>query len=42
MLAKFEQNRMDQAKRKFELLTKNRFFINIFDKELTPFWKTFL
>ena len=43
MLVKFEQNRMDQTTRNFELFDKKtRFFIIIFDKELTPFWKTFL
>ena len=30
MLAKFEQNRMDQAKRKFELLTKKQVFYKHF------------
>ena len=44
MLVKFEQNRMVQTTRNFELFDKKktRFFITIFDKELTPFWKTLL
>ena len=43
MLVKFEQNRMVQTKRNFQLLTKERFFVTIFDKELElPFWKMFL
>ena len=46
MLLKLEQNRMVQTTRNFELSDKkkkkNGFFLTIFDKELTPFWKTFL
>ena len=43
MLVKFEQNRIVQTTRNFELFDKKLgFFITIFDKELTPFWKTFL
>ena len=50
MLVKFEQNRMVQTTRNFELFDQKKkkkkkktgFFITIFDKELTPFWKTFL
>ena len=43
MPVKFEQNRMVQTTRNFELFDKKPvFFITIFDKELTPFWKTFL
>ena len=44
MPVKFEQNLMVRTTRNFELLErekKNRFFITQFDKELTPFWKTF-
>ena len=39
---KFEQNRLVETTRNFELFDKKRVFITIFDKELTPFWKTFL
>ena len=46
MLVKFEQNRMVQITRNFELFdkkqTKKRGFKTIFEKALTPFWKTFL
>ena len=42
MLVKFEQNRMVQTTQNFELLYKKPGFYNHFDKELTPFWKTFL
>ena len=43
MLVKFEQNRMVQTTQNFELFDKKpRFFKTIFDKALTPFWKTFL
>ena len=42
MLVKFEQNRIAQTTRNFELFDKKRVFYNHFDKELTPFWKTFL
>ena len=56
MLVKFEQNRMVQTTRNFELFDKKNkqkknkkqkkkktsFFKTIFDKALTPFWKTFL
>ena len=42
MLVKFEQDRMVQAIRNFELLTTKRVFKTIFDKALTPFRKTFL
>ena len=34
---KQNKNKKQQKKKK-----KKRFFITIFDKELTPFWKTFL
>ena len=37
LMVKFEQNRMVQTTRK-----KSYFFKIIFDKALTPFWKTFL
>ena len=40
MLVEFEQNRMVRTIPNFELLTKKWLFI--FDKVLTPFWKTFL
>ena len=43
MLVKFKQNRMVQTTRNFEVFyKKNGFFKTIFDKALTPFWKTFL
>ena len=47
MPVKFEQNRIVQTARNFELfdkkkIKKNGSFITSFDKELTPFWKTFL
>ena len=39
----FEQNRIVQTIWNFELFDKKTFFfITIFDKELTPFWKKFL
>ena len=39
MLVKFEQNRMVQTTRNFELFDKLKtgFSVPIFDKELTPF-----
>ena len=38
-LVGFEQNRMVQTTRNFELLKKKPgFFYNHFDKKLTPFW----
>ena len=40
MLMKFEQNRIVQAIQNFELFDKK--WLTIFDKVLTPFWKTFL
>ena len=40
MLVDFEQNRMVQTTRNFELFDKK--WLTIFDKALTPFWKTFL
>ena len=40
MLVKFEQNRMVGTIQKFELFDKT--WLTIFDKVLTPFWKTFL
>ena len=40
MLVKFEQNRMVQTVQNFELFDKK--WLTIFDKVLTPFWKTFL
>ena len=43
MLVEFEQNRRVQTTQNFELFDKKRvFFKTIFDKALTPFWKTFL
>ena len=43
VLVKFEQNRTVQTTRNFELFVKKTgFFISIFDKELTPFLKTFV
>ena len=44
MLVKFEQNHAVQTTRNFELFDKKPgfFLITIFDKELTPFWKTVL
>ena len=45
MLVNLEQNRMVQTTRNFEFFDKKQVFITIktiFDKELTPFWKTFL
>ena len=43
MLVKFEQNRTIQTTQNFELSDKNTGFLKtIFDKALTPFWKTFL
>ena len=40
MRVNFEQNRMDRTIQNFELFDKN--WLTIFDKVLTPFWKTFL
>ena len=40
MLVKFEQNRMVRTIQNFELFDKK--WLTIFDKVLTPFWKTFL
>ena len=40
MLVKFEQNRMVRNIQNFELFDKK--WLTIFDKVLTPFWKTFL
>ena len=40
MLVDFEQNRMVQTTRNFELFDKK--WLTIFDKALTPFWKMFL
>ena len=52
MLVKFEQNRMVQLTRNFELFDQNKqtnkqkkktgVFITIFDNALAPFWKRFL
>ena len=42
MLVKFEQTRMVNNTRNFELFDRKLFFKAIFDKELTPFLKTFL
>ena len=39
ILVKFEQNRTVRTLQKFELFDKKR--LTIFDKVLTPFWKTF-
>ena len=51
MLVEFEYNRMVQTTEILSFLTKKKtkqnktktgfFLITIFDKELTPFWKTF-
>ena len=40
MLVKFKQNRMERNKQILELFGKK--MKTIFDKVLTPFWKTFL
>ena len=40
MLVKFEQNRRVQTTQNFELFDKT--WLTIFDKVLTPSWKTFL
>ena len=40
MLVKFEQNRMVRTIQNFVLFDKK--WLTIFDKMLTPFWKTFL
>ena len=40
MLVKFEQNRMVQTIQNVELFDQK--WLTIFDKVLTPFWKTFL
>ena len=37
MLVKYEQNRVVQTTRNFELFDKKKVFVTIFDKELTPF-----
>ena len=37
MLVKFEQNRMIQTTRNFDLFDKNQVFKKHFDKALTPF-----
>ena len=47
MLVKFEQNGALQTARNFELFDKKKGLKkkekkNVFDKALTPFWKTFL
>ena len=43
MLVKFEQIRIVQTTRNFELFDKKLGFLKTtFDKALTPFWKTFL
>ena len=43
MLVKFEQDRMVQSTRNFELFDKKTgFFITTFYKEMAPFWKTLL
>ena len=42
MLVEFEQNFTVQHIRNFEFFDKKPFFKTIFDKVLTPFWKTFL
>ena len=39
---KFEQNHMVRNKRNFDFDRKPGFLKAIFDKELTPFWKTFV
>ena len=40
MLVKFEQNRMVRTMQNFELFDEK--WLTIFDKVLTPFWKTVL
>ena len=40
MLVRFEENRMFRTVQSFELFDKK--WLTIFDKVLTPFWKTFL
>ena len=40
MVVKFEQNRMVRTIQNFELFDKE--WLTVFDKVLTPFWKTFL
>ena len=42
MLVKFEQNRMVQTARKFQLSDKKQGFLNHFDKTSVPLWKMFL
>ena len=43
MLLKIEQNRVVQTMQNFEIFDKKRnVFKAIFDKALTPFWKTFI
>ena len=42
MLVKFEQNRMVRTIQNLVLFDKNKKSLTIFDKVLTPFWKTFL
>ena len=44
MLVKFEQNRMVQTTQNFKIFDqkKKQVLKTIFDKALTPFWKTFL
>ena len=43
MLVQFEQNRVVQTTRNYELFDKKiGFFKTIFDKALMPFWKIFL
>ena len=39
----WKKNRMVQTTQNFEIFDKKTFFLKtIFDKALTPFWKTFL
>ena len=42
MPVKFEQNAWSKLPEILSFLTLNWVFITIFDKEFTPFWKTFL
>ena len=39
-LVKLEQNRMERNIQNFELFSKE--WLTVFEKESTPFWKTFL
>ena len=41
MLVKFEQNHMVRTIQNYELFGKKK-WLTFFERELTPFWKTFL